>query len=122
MPQQADDLHQLPLHAAAQQQVEQETIVAELIDGRQKLYGDAVDGMERIAKVWSGILGFEVRPDQVPVMMMGLKLVRTSVSPDYSDNSDDVEGFLDIFRKVVGDDMIHARTGQEYWAEKNRRG
>ena len=47
-------------------------------------------------------------------MMMGLKLVRTQNAPDYSDNSDDIEGFLDIFRAIVGDDMVHARTVSQY--------
>lgn len=121
MPQQLDDLETLPLHAAAQQQVEEENNVRELIDQRVALYGEPVEGFERIAKVWSGILGHEVRADQVSLCLIGLKAVRASVSPDYSDNSDDIEGYLDIFRKSVGDNMIHARTGAEYWAEKNRR-
>lgn len=121
MPQQLDDLETLPLHAAAQQQVEEENNVRELIDQRVALYGEPVDGFERIAKVWSGILGHEVRADQVSLCLIGLKAVRASVSPDYSDNSDDIEGYLDIFRKSVGEDMIHARTGAEYWEQKNAR-
>jgi hypothetical protein len=52
-------------------------------------------------------------------MMAGMKLVRTSVTPDYSDNSDDVDGYMDIFRRLVGDDMVHARTPAEYWAQKD---
>jgi hypothetical protein len=50
-----------------------------------------------------------------------LKLVRTSHTPDYSDNSDDIEGYLDIFRKVVGEDMVHARTVSEYLLIKGAR-
>jgi hypothetical protein len=46
--------------------------------------------------------------------LIGMKLVRTKETPDYSDNSDDVEGYLDIFRKLVGKDMVHARTVNEY--------
>jgi hypothetical protein len=52
-------------------------------------------------------------------MMAGMKLVRTDVTPDYSDNSDDVDGYMDIFRRLVGEDMVHARTPAEYWAAKD---
>ena len=93
-------------------------IVNEVIDQRETLYGEPVQGMVRTAQIWSGILGFEVQPAQVPLMLMGYKLMRASISPDYADNSDDVEGDLDIFRKVVGEDMIHARTTADYWAQK----
>lgn len=90
----------------------------ELVARRVAIYGDPVDGFVRIAQVWTGILGFEVQPVQVPLMMAGMKLVRTSVTPDYSDNSDDVDGYMDIFRRLVGDDMVHARTPAEYWEVK----
>lgn len=90
------------------------TQVPELIDGRESVYGDPVEGFGRIAQVWSGILGVPVSPPQVALCLIGLKAVRASNTPDYSDNSDDIEGYLDIFRKVVGDQMIHARTVSEY--------
>ena len=90
------------------------TTVNEVVDKRVSVYGDPVEGHIRIAEVWSGILGFKVEPYQVPLCMMGMKLVRTSVTPDYADNSDDVEGYLDIFRQMVGKDMIHARDTKEY--------
>jgi len=54
-------------------------------------------------------------------MLAGYKLVRAAKAPDYSDNSDDVEGYLDIFRKVVGEDMIHARSVTAYIEEKYHR-
>lgn len=123
MPQQADDINGLDLTAKQiQAELEEQNNVRALVDQRVALYGEPVDGFERIAKVWSGILGCEVSAPQVSLCLIGLKAVRASVSPDYSDNSDDIEGYLDIFRKSVGEDMIHARTGAEYWAEKARRG
>lgn len=90
----------------------------EIVDRRIKLYGDAVEVNIRIAQVWTGILGHEVRPVDVPLMMAGLKLVRAQVTPDYSDSSDDVHGWTSIFQMMVGEDMIHARTPAEYWAQK----
>lgn len=95
--------------------------VAELIDERVKVYGDPKVTFPQIAQAWSAVLGFEVLPYQVPLCLIAMKLVRTSQTPDYSDNSDDVEGYLDIFRKVIGEDMIHARTVDEYVLQKQAR-
>lgn len=89
-------------------------LIHEVIDQRVQVYGDPVDGFARIAKVWAGILGWPVRADQVPLMLIGMKAVRASITPDYSDNSDDIEGYLDIFRKVVGNDMVQARSVTDY--------
>lgn len=91
---------------------------AELIDGRVAIYGDPKQTFVRIAEVWSGILGVHVNPTDVPLCLAGMKLVRTQVTPDYSDNSDDVDGYMDIFRKLVGEDMVHARTTDEYLKAK----
>ena len=95
--------------------------VSEVIDGRVSVYGEPVQAFARIAQVWSGILGVEVQPAQVPLCLIGLKAVRASITPDYSDNSDDIEGFLDIFRKIVGEDMVHARLVSEYLELKGQR-
>lgn len=92
--------------------------VGELIDRRVQVYGEPVECFGRIAQVWSGILGYEVQPVEVPLMMAGAKLVRAQVSPDYSDNVDDVDGYIDIARKIVGEDMIMARSVNDYIAQK----
>lgn len=92
--------------------------VGEVIDRRVQVYGDPEKTFVRIAEVWSGITGHHINPVEVPLMMIGMKLVRAQVMPDYSDNSDDVEGYLDIFRTIVGDDMIHARTVADFISQK----
>ena len=90
----------------------------EFIDRRSQVYGEPVECFTRIAQVWSGILGVEIQPWQVPLCMIGLKSVRTSLAPDYSDNSDDIDGYLDIFRRIIGKDMIEARSVSEYIKQK----
>lgn len=95
-----------------------EGTLGEVIDGRTSVYGDPVTSFVRVAQVWSGILGVEVNPTDVPLCLMGLKMVRASEAPDYSDNSDDIEGYLDIFRQIVGEDMVHARSVSEYLTKK----
>lgn len=98
-----------------------DSIVDEVVNDRSAVYDDPIVSMSRIAQVWGALLDIEIQPWQVPIMLIGLKLVRTSKTPEYSDNSDDIEGYLDIFRKVVGDDMIVARTTQEFLAKTKER-
>jgi hypothetical protein len=92
--------------------------VGDVIDARVAIYGDPTKTFGRIAEVWSGVIGHHINPVEVPLMLIGMKLVRTQVSPDYSDNSDDIEGYLDIFRQLVGEDMVQARLTSEYMEKK----
>lgn len=93
----------------------------ELITDRRAVYGDPEDTFIRIAQVWTGILGHEIQPWEVPLLMEGMKIVRTQICPDYSDNSDDIDGYNDIFKLLIGEDMIHARTVDEYLRIKKER-
>ena len=93
----------------------------ELLDSRLAVYGERVTNMARVAAVFSGILGTEVRPDQVPLLMIGYKTVRASQTPDYEDNIKDIEGYGLMFREIIGDDMIAAVNTDEYLFEKARR-
>jgi hypothetical protein len=89
-----------------------------LLDSRLAVYGDRVDNMQRTAKIWSGLTGFDIQPWQVPVMFAAYKLFRLNITPDYSDNIDDADGYLVMFREVIGDDMVQARTVEEYLKAK----
>ena len=97
-------------------------LVAEVIDGRRSVYGNPEEVFPRHAQVWSAIIGAPVTAEQVALCLIGYKLIRTADAPDYSDNSDDIEGYLDIFRKIVGDRMIPARSVSEYMEKKAERG
>ena len=90
----------------------------ELIDGRRSVYGEPTDTFARMAQMISGLLGHEVQPWQVPLILVITKMVRTNQCPTYSDNSDDIDGYMVIFRELVGDDMIHARSVDEYLRRK----
>lgn len=91
-----------------------ESNAEELVAERRRVYGDPEEGFIRVAQIWSGILDTEVNATDVALCMIGYKLLRTQVCPTYSDNSDDIDGYLNIFRKIVGEDMVHARTVEEY--------
>jgi hypothetical protein len=98
--------------------LEDSAIVTELIASRQAVYGDPVNTFTRMAAMWSAIIDHEIQPWEVPMMMIAMKMIRTTQAPDYSDNSDDVEGYLDIFRTLIGEDMVHARSVSEYVEKK----
>jgi hypothetical protein len=92
-----------------------------LLDQRRAVYGDRIDNMVRVAQMWGAFLGVEIQPWQVPVMFALYKIYRLGITPDYSDNVDDVDGYMLMFREVIGDKLIQARTVEEYLAELNAR-
>lgn len=92
--------------------------LGEVIDRRVQVYGDPVIGFAEIAEMWTTYVGYPIQAHQVPMMMLLMKVVRSKTSPDYSDHSDDIEGYLDIFRKIIGEDMIQARSVNEYIEKK----
>lgn len=99
-------------------EMNQGTSVKEVVDSRIAVYGDPVNTFARMAQMWSAILNHEVQPWEVPLMMVCVKMVRTTQAPDYSDNSDDIEGYLEIFRTIMGEDMVQASSVSEYVAKR----
>jgi uncharacterized protein DUF6378/uncharacterized protein DUF4406 len=73
--------------------VEQEA--AQLVrDGeRQKTYGHPRGDFDRVAGMWSAILGITVTAEQVGVMMIAFKLARLSQTPRHRDSLVDVIGY-----------------------------
>ena len=59
---------------------------------RRKAYGAVDTSFQQIAKIWSGILNHEVTPQQVTLLMIGLKLQRES-SSHCRDNLVDIIGY-----------------------------
>jgi hypothetical protein len=76
-----------------------------LLEQRGQVHGEMISNMADIAAVWSSILKTEVQPWQVPLCMAGLKLVRASNSPEFKDHSDDIDGYIEIYRRVMGEDL-----------------
>ena len=100
---------------------ESSEVVNEVIDGRRGVYGEPTDTFARMAQMISGLLGVEIHAWQIPLILIITKMVRTNQCPTYSDNSDDIEGYLAIFRELIGDDMVHARSVDGYLAVLTRR-
>ena len=91
------------------------------INERSRVYGEPVNCWSRVAQVWSAILDHEVTAAQAALCMVGLKAVRTAITPDYSDNFTDIGGYAEIYRRIIGDDMVEASTVDEYLRKREVR-
>ena len=63
---------------------------------RDGVYGSPKLNHERIATIWSVILGVEVTPAQAALCMAGLKIARLVASPDHEDGYIDGAAYLAI--------------------------
>ena len=69
-------------------------IAQDLINGdRQDAYGKAEENFKRIAERWSQLLGIQIKPWQVGVMMADLKLARLTNGPNLDSFIDGI-GYL----------------------------
>ena len=76
-----------------------------LINGpRAKEYGPAKFNHERIAKIWSVILGIEVTAQQVVACMVGVKLARLAESMEHDDTWIDIIGYA-----ALGGEFTHEK-------------
>lgn len=66
----------------------------DIINGdRATDYGDSYDTQSRIAQIWSGILGIEVEPHQVPLLFIAAKALRASKNAAHTDSWVDIAGY-----------------------------
>lgn len=64
-----------------------------VLDGpRQDLYGPPAESCRRIAAMWTVLLGAQVEPRQVPLMLAAVKLARHAHRPS-RDNLVDLAGY-----------------------------
>jgi|TARA_R110002050_G_scaffold108669_1_gene219486 hypothetical protein len=78
--------------------------VAEVLDERQEMYGDALPLFEQVATRWSLVLGVEVTAPQVALCMMDFKMARLTVDPKHLDSNVDVVGFAALLAKIQAAD------------------
>jgi hypothetical protein len=73
----------------------------DIVQQRGESYGHPHDDFTKTAMIWSAILGIEVRPDQVALCMMGVKMSRLAETPDHQDSVDDIAGYTWCLDEVL---------------------
>lgn len=68
----------------------------EIVENRGEDYGDVLDNHNRIAAIWSVILGVTVKSEQVALCMAGMKIARLCNTPDHQDSWIDLAGYAAV--------------------------
>lgn len=71
-----------------------------LVKERGADYGHPKEDFTRTAGLWSAYLGIEVRPEDVPMMMILLKVSRQK-HKHKMDNLDDIQGYAETGKMLV---------------------
>lgn len=73
-----------------------------IINGeRAATYGDATASFERIATIWSAIIGHTIDAHDVALMMIGMKISR-AVGEPHLDNYVDIAGYAGLGAELAG--------------------
>ena len=76
---------------------------ADLVGGeRQKDYGPPEENFNRIARLWSEVLGHPVSSSQVALCMTQLKIARLVESPTHDDSWVDAAGYIGLGSQLAG--------------------
>lgn len=77
------------------------TAAADIVADRGKAYGTIWENHERIAIIWTAILGVEITPEQVVACMIGTKLARIAQTQDHMDSWIDIAGYAACGSELV---------------------
>lgn len=82
----------------------------ETVADRGEDYGSIWENHERIAIIWTALIGIQIEPEHVAMMMAGVKLARLAATPDHQDSWVDLAGYaatgsecLDVRQKNAND-------------------
>jgi hypothetical protein len=67
-------------------------------------YGTPYDNHERIAVMWTAIMGVEFEPEQVALCLAAMKIARLSANRDHQDSWKDLAGYA-----ATGSECLHER-------------
>lgn len=83
----------------------------EIVSGaRQAAYGHPIDDFAKTAKMWSGLFGVDITPEQVALGMMAVKMSRLLNTPNHRDSMVDIAGYAKTYQLVVQE---RKRRGEE---------
>ena len=71
------------------------------LNSRGQHYGKVLENHNRIAKIWSLIIGSDITEEQVALMMVGLKVARLIETPDHQDSILDIAGYAAVMSECI---------------------
>lgn len=75
---------------------------AALVDGdRAKTHGDKIGNHENISRLWGAFLGITIRPQDVALMMVLLKVARTKSGTHNLDDYVDMAAYAGVAAEIV---------------------
>ena len=75
----------------------------ELIHRKGQEYGPPEKFMDQLSKVWSGVTGVDISPEEASTMMLLFKVIRLYNNPSKTDTKDDILGYLKIVEMLESD-------------------
>lgn len=78
-----------------------EPSVEQTLIERGARYGDVTVNHERIARLWSVVLGVDVTPAQAALCMALLKVARLVQTPTDPDSIHDLAGYTEVYRRII---------------------
>jgi Domain of unknown function (DUF6378) len=76
---------------------------ASVVRDRRRIYGQPRDLFERVAVRWSQVLGTKVKPAQIVVCLIDLKVARLTHDPKHLDSITDIAGYAGCLAEVFSD-------------------
>ena len=74
------------------------------VKDRGEEYGPPWQNHERIAVMWTAIMGIEFEPEQVALCLAAMKIARLSENRDHQDSWTDLAGYA-----ATGSECLHER-------------
>jgi len=75
-----------------------------IVASRGKDYGDIKTNHKRIADLWSVILEKEIKPTDVAMCMIAVKMARLIETPEHQDSWVDIAGYAAIAAEIQKED------------------
>ena len=85
---------------------------AEIVAQRRQQYGPPAEHFEQVARRWSLTLGTTVRPEQVVLCLLDLKVARLAHHPRHRDSLVDLIGYGAILHELVNDASAARRSAE----------
>ena len=68
---------------------------------RDEIYGDPARNHERVAEMWSAILGIDVKAEEVALCMIAVKMSRLCQTPQHEDSWVDIAGYAALGGEIA---------------------